>query len=326
MRIWIFVAGIAVVTGVALGGDTFVWAGTNNATWKNLANWETTGGDPAPRYPQAGDRAKIVTGAVDVKGGDSMLCETVEIGDEGGILIKTDATLSLTNHNCGLVPSCTSFNSILDGTIELEDDGTLAFTTGNHTVIGDGFILAPIDNSELTVGGRITIASGKFFQNGKGIAQTTIRGSLTISGAGRFINDGIVEAVQFDPDGSGVDFLVIDTAILDDTADATWFTNCQAMMVFKVGACLEGDFDDVGITNGTGGAFVFEDVTVDTTGIYIRIGCGPLILIDDAQFAFSAQSSDDCDVDTDTVESVCAAEDLESGDAVGGSIACVGGP
>ncbi len=329
------IAGAALIASTGFA-ETFTFVGEDNDFWTDEDAWEDEDNDPG--VPGAGDRAVIDPGSaktVIIRGMDSITVETVEVGDLGTILIEADGddngTLTLTNHVCGLVPTCASFNSILDGVIELESEATLAIETGNHTISGDGAILAPVDNTATSGGGQITIASGKFFKNGKTDAHTGIRGALTISGAGRFINDGLVEAVQDDTGDAGdVDYVIIDVGIMEDTSDASWVTNCMAQMVFRSGGCLEGDFDDVGVTNGNGGSFLFDGATVHTKGVYTRLGCGEIAYADSGEFAFQALvEGDDCvDLSTSNIFSgqCFGYPQLLKAAAISQGIDCAGSP
>jgi len=187
------IVGVVLSAGVACGGDTFTWTGDGgNDLWVNPQNWSDSNGNTG--VPGAGDRA-VIDGDNEtavINNTNSITVDTIEISnDSAKILIQADGTnngkLTLTNHDCGLVPVCADYNSILDGVIELEDKATLAFTTRSHTISGTGAILSPVDNTSLPGdGGQITIASGIFFKNGKTGAHTTIRGALTIGGGGRF--------------------------------------------------------------------------------------------------------------------------------------------
>ncbi len=327
----IAIVGLLVTVGVACGQDAiFTWTGEGgDDLWTTSDNWRDESNNHG--VPDAGDRA-VLDGAGEVaiiEGTDSITVETIEISNaSAGILIEADGddngSLTLTNHACILVPTCTYFNSELDGEIELEDEATLAFTTGNHTFTGTGAVVSDVDNTPTAGGGNITIAASIFFRNGNSSGRTAIQGAFRMTGAGKFINDGSVEAVSETPGDTDIDYLIVDVDTIEDTEDAIWLTNCEAQLRFKNNACLLGDFDDVGITSsGPGGSFAFDDSVVHTRGTYIRLGCGDLSFFNDGEFAFGAQDTADCDVNTSLVSGTCDEEgDIKDADADSRSNSC----
>ncbi len=299
MRVVTAVAGVLFAVGTSFGHVTITWVGGGGDDfWTNADNWDLD------RVPAATDRVVVTsgTGSPIIEATDSITVETVVIGKD--LLIKADATnvgsLTLTNHVCVLVPTCTYFNSVVDGTIELEMNATLAFTE-NHTVKGDGYIFC-IERG----GADIDIASGKFFRNELDHWDTItdeyggIRGILRINGPGKIINDGNIEAVGASSGDALYDSIVVD-AITEDTADGRWIVNCESILEFKQSACLEGDFEVTGTLLEVhdidiGGTFAFDnDVLVYTLGYFIHECTFGLILGPDAEFGFAGQPGD-CDV------------------------------
>lgn len=110
MRLVIGIVGLLVTVGVTCGQDAiFTWTGEGaNDNWTNSDNWRDESNNHG--VPDAGDRA-VIDGASEVaiiRNIDSITVETVDV--TGKILIKADGddngTLTLTNHDCGLVPTC----------------------------------------------------------------------------------------------------------------------------------------------------------------------------------------------------------------------------
>ncbi len=248
-------------------------------------NW-TPQGVPGP-----GDRVVIVDQDVCNLRQDATI-ETIVVGElnafefASGVLVIGDptgtnaVTLTLTNHTCGIAPTCGNVHSIVHGTLELLPNAALSFTTQDHTISGNGQILSrESTNPEIRIAQGITFRNElDFFDTGP-LRYGGIRGALRILGPGRVLNDGIIQAVTLsfsDPNGDSIEI----DAITEDTPDGRWIVNCEARMVFKQSAALEGDFEDLGETQNLtriGGTFVFDnDAVVLTCGSYIRLGCGGL--------------------------------------------------
>lgn len=187
-RVMAVTVGIYIACGVQAEDKTFDFPDGN---FSDDGNWEPFGA------PESDDRIIIPAGKichVDI----NATVETFEV--RGELIIDAEKTLTLVNHVCRLVPTCTVLDSVIAGfaTVELKDSSTLAIEDNNHTLSGDGQILSQDGNSP-----EITIASGLVLRNELDLWDPGnhlwggIRGALSILGPGTILNDGNIEALPF---------------------------------------------------------------------------------------------------------------------------------
>ncbi|MFN0132147.1 MAG: hypothetical protein ACKVW3_06405 [Phycisphaerales bacterium] len=221
--------------------------------------------------PTASDRAIIpVTKTAEILSQNG-LADTVDCA--GTILIHPTYKLTLENNNDNI--AATPDNSEIDGEIILEYDnvnvhgGSLAFTTADHVVDGDGRIKG--GNADVCF---IEIDGGRKLTNQLANTGQGIRGSLTIVATGEdppattFRNEGLVEVSELKSSN-----IVLSANIdLEDIGGAKWAVNaCNAKLIFQNEALtLSGDFTVLTTFNPQGGRDFQFDQTVWTCGTYTR--------------------------------------------------------
>ncbi len=296
-----------VILGLAVGAqaDTITIDGNGSSTGNfNVAvNWNPD------VVPDAGDRIVIPDDKTCNVNVDSE-ADTVEIEGNGILVIKNGVTLTLDNddhnfHTCPFpAPTCSFVdNSIIDGELIITGDtgggdAVLKLINATHVFSGNGRIVGNKgqDLSHIEIATDIKLVN-RLAGNGDGII-----GGMTITGLTGGTNRGIlrkegnVHAAAYVVFGDD-DEIVID-ADIEDTSDAVWSTDCEAIMEFKYGStALQGLFSDKRVSQ-PGGIFKFN-ADVRTCGDYERGGCGGIDVENSASFKYAGFTGSCDNPDTD---------------------------
>ena len=248
----------------------------SSGSWHTPEDWAPDG------VPTASDRAVIPSGKTCNIDSANAIADTIVVASTGVLNINPGRTLTLENNNNN-IDSAPDDHEI-NGEVRLLQDtgtpptagGTLAFTSLDHRVDGDGKIEG---HSETLC--KITSAAGSKVINRLDASLQGVRGSLTVEGLtgatnGKFRNEGLVEVA-----GDGI--VLASTTILEDTSGALWSIRaCKGRMTFnRESLGLNGNFFH---TYNLHGQFVFNE-SVKTCGTYTR-NCGGIVIASGRTFKF----------------------------------------
>ena len=183
------------VLGLVLAG-TAVQAETCNFNVSS-GNWTDDGSWSCGHEPTAGDVAVIQSG------------NTCTMDDAAGVAdsltVESTATLNIQASKKLTLDDSGGNGSTITGTVNLQGSASeLAFVDNNQTIDGSGKIVGQHNAAKITVGLNLTLTS-----------ETTIEGTLQITGLGAFKNQGLVWA-------NAVGILEISTNTLSDDGSAEW--------------------------------------------------------------------------------------------------------
>ena len=174
--------------------------------------------------------------------------ECVTIAATGSLTIKTSITLTIAG-------TAGHSASTVDGTLVLEGaDSTLKITQSDHTLNGQGELIAKSNTARVQITGNLVLTS-----------EITIEGALQIrAGSGTFSNSGLVHANR----NATPWMLTLYSGTFDGAGEYRVSTNSSAVLGFRAGVTATGLTGQFTVSNGT--LDIDEDVT--TTGDLVQTG------------------------------------------------------